>query len=137
MEKMFYSMGEVAEMLDVAPSLIRFWEKQFDILKPRRAEGRKRFSAQEVANLKTIYHLVKERGMTLGGAAKHLNVNKKAVDKDALIAEKLQDIRALLLEVRDGIACEDFRPDPAPPTGRADGFEEAGNSTTFVEQTLF
>ncbi len=100
-EKMFYSMGEVAEMLDVTPSLIRFWEKRFDIISPRKnKKGNRLFSPDDVRNLGTIYHLVKERGMTLDGATKHLKANKKATDKEVAIADRLHSVRALLMEVK-------------------------------------
>lgn len=69
-KKLFYSMGEVAEMFDVNASLIRFWETKFDILRPQKnKKGNRLFSPADVENLKLIYHLVKERGMTLDGAA--------------------------------------------------------------------
>lgn len=72
-EKLFYSMGEVAEMFDVNKSLIRHWESQFAILRPKRnKKGNRLFSPADVENLKVIYHLVKERGMTLEGAKKAL-----------------------------------------------------------------
>ena len=64
-EKLFYSMGEVAEMFDVNASLIRHWESQFSVIRPKRnKKGNRLFSPQDVENLKLIYHLVKERGMT-------------------------------------------------------------------------
>ena len=70
-EKLFYSMGEVAEMFDVNASLIRHWESQFSVIRPKRnKKGNRLFSPQDVENLKLIYHLVKERGMTLEGAKK-------------------------------------------------------------------
>lgn len=69
-KKLFYSMGEVSEMFDVNASLIRFWETKFDILRPQKnKKGNRLFSPADVENLKLIYHLVKERGMTLDGAA--------------------------------------------------------------------
>ena len=72
-DKLFYSMGEVAEMFDVNTSLIRHWESQFSILRPKRnKKGNRLFSPEDVENLKMIYHLVKERGMTLEGAKKAL-----------------------------------------------------------------
>ncbi|MDE5622169.1 MAG: MerR family transcriptional regulator, partial [Alistipes sp.] len=65
-EKLFYSMGEVAEMFDVNQSLLRHWEAQFSVLRPKRnKKGNRLFSPQDVEHLKLIYHLVKERGMTL------------------------------------------------------------------------
>ena len=68
-EKRYYSIGEVAEMLEVNTSLVRFWEKEFDILKPKRnKKGNRLFTQKDLSNLKLIYHLVKERGFTLEGA---------------------------------------------------------------------
>jgi DNA-binding transcriptional MerR regulator len=101
-EKIYYSMGEVAEMLDVTPTLLRFWEKRFDIIKPQKnKKGNRLFSPDDVRNLKTIYHLVKERGMTLDGAARQLRAKKSEISRDMEIAERLAAIRALLLEVRN------------------------------------
>lgn len=79
-KKLFYSMGEVSEMFDVNASLIRFWETKFDILRPQKnKKGNRLFSPADVENLKLIYHLVKERGMTLDGAARCLKQNKGTI----------------------------------------------------------
>lgn len=97
-------MGEVAEMFDVNQSLIRHWEKQFDVLRPKRnKKGNRLFTPQDVENLKLIYHLVKERGMTLEGARKALRRHRtdSAVPRDAELMERLQRIRSLLVEVRE------------------------------------
>ena len=105
-DKLFYSMGEVAEMFDVNTSLIRHWESQFSILRPKRnKKGNRLFSPEDVANLKMIYHLVKERGMTLEGAKKALRKapSESGVDRDAELMERLQRIRALLVEVREDL----------------------------------
>lgn len=105
-EKLYYSMGEVAEMFDVNTSLIRHWESQFSILRPKRnKKGNRLFSPQDVENLKLIYHLVKERGMTLEGAKKALRKapSESGVDRDAELMERLQRIRALLVEVREDL----------------------------------
>lgn len=106
-EKLFYSMGEVAEMFDVNASLIRHWESQFSVIRPRRnKKGNRLFSPQDVENLKLIYHLVKERGMTLEGAKKALKRQPAAeggVGRDAELMERLQRIRALLVEVREDL----------------------------------
>ena len=100
-KKLFYSMGEVAEMFDVNASLIRFWETKFDILRPQKNKKDNRlFSPADVENLKLIYHLVKERGMTLDGAARCLKQNKGTISRDAELLERLQRVRALLEEVR-------------------------------------
>lgn len=105
-DKLFYSMGEVAEMFDVNTSLIRHWESQFSILRPKRnKKGNRLFSPEDVENLKMIYHLVKERGMTLEGAKKALRkaLSESGVDRDAELMERLQRIRALLVEVREDL----------------------------------
>ena len=105
-KKLFYSMGEVAEMFDVNTSLIRHWESQFSILRPKRnKKGNRLFSPEDVENLKMIYHLVKERGMTLEGAKKALRKapSESGVDRDAELMERLQRIRALLVEVREDL----------------------------------
>ena len=105
-DKLFYSMGEVAEMFDVNTSLIRHWESQFSVIRPKRnKKGNRLFSPQDVENLKMIYHLVKERGMTLEGAKKALRKapSESGVDRDAELMERLQRIRALLVEVREDL----------------------------------
>ena len=100
--KIYYTMGEVSEMFAVNPSLIRFWEQKFDILKPdKNKKGNRLFTPKDVENLKLIYHLVKENGMTLAGAAKRLRDNREGVERNLEIIEKLQGMRALLLEVRE------------------------------------
>ena len=105
-DNLFYSMGEVAEMFDVNTSLIRHWESQFSILRPKRnKKGNRLFSPEDVENLKMIYHRVKERGMTLEGAKKALRKapSESGVDRDAELMERLQRIRALLVEVREDL----------------------------------
>lgn len=119
-EKLYYSMGEVAEMFDVRPSLLRHWESQFAVLRPKRnKKGNRLFTPQDVENLKLIYHLVKERGMTLDGACKALRSRRadKGVSRDAELMERLQRIRALLLEVR-----EDLKADEGEVVAVADDF---------------
>jgi len=108
-EKLFYSMGEVAEMFDVNRSLIRYWESNFSILKPRRSSrGHRLFSPQDVENLKMIYHLVKERGMTLEGAGRVMRRRAAGGDdsdvrREAELMTRLKHIRALLVEVREDL----------------------------------
>ncbi len=99
-------MGEVAEMFDVNASLIRHWESQFSVIRPKRnKKGNRLFSPQDVENLKLIYHLVKERGMTLEGAKKALRQQpaEGGMERDAELMERLQRIRALLVEVREDL----------------------------------
>src|SRR5690554_5885469 len=101
-EKLYYSIGEVAEAFDVNTSLIRFWEKEFDVLKPKKnAKGNRKFTPQDIKNLELIYHLVKERGFTLEGAKTHLRENKqKTLDRFEII-RKLESVKAELLKIKD------------------------------------
>ena len=96
-------MGEVAEMFDVKPSLLRHWEAKFDILQPHKnKKGNRMFTPEDVENLKLIYHLVKERGMTLAGAAQYLkNGITDTMRRDMELLDRLQKIRAELVEVRE------------------------------------
>lgn len=101
-EKLYYSIGEVADMLKVNTSLIRFWEKNFDIIKPHKnKKGNRYFTKEDIENLKLIYHLVKEQRMTLEGAQKKLSENKQAVSENYKIVESLNSIKQMLLEIRD------------------------------------
>lgn len=101
-EKLYYSIGEVAEMFEVNISLIRFWEKEFDILKPKKnKKGNRMFTAKDLDNLKIIYHLVKERGFTLEGAKKKLKENKEDTINNIEIVNRLKDIRQFLVELKE------------------------------------
>ena len=105
-ERIFYTMGEVAEMFDVNTSLIRHWETQFPMLRPKRnKKGNRLFTPQDVEYLKMIYHLVKECGMTLDGAKKALRKGSsaKGLERDMQLMEHLQRIRAMLVEVREDL----------------------------------
>ncbi|HLV37988.1 MerR family transcriptional regulator [Xanthomarina sp.] len=101
-EKRYYSIGEVAKAFDVNTSLIRFWEKEFDVLKPKKnAKGNRKFTPEDIHNLKFIYHLVKERGFTLDGAKAHLKEEKKKPLETFEIINKLKNIKAQLLKIKD------------------------------------
>jgi DNA-binding transcriptional MerR regulator len=101
-DKRYYSIGEVAKAFDVNASLIRFWDKEFDILKPKKnAKGNRMFTPEDVKNLQLIFHLVKERGFTLEGAKTHLKEGqKKTLDKFDIIS-KLESIRTLLTNIKN------------------------------------
>ncbi|HOZ74918.1 MAG TPA: MerR family transcriptional regulator [Flavobacterium sp.] len=100
-DKRYFSIGELAKAFNVNASLIRFWDKEFDILKPRKnAKGNRMFTQEDVKNLQLIYHLVKERGFTLDGAKTHLKEGqKKTLDKFEII-NKLEGIKAQLLSIK-------------------------------------
>ncbi len=96
--KVFYTMGEVCEMFDVSHSLIRFWESKFDVLKPKKnAKGNRLFSPSDVENLKIIYNLVKERGMTLDGAARYMALPNVGLSRDNEILDRLHSVRSMLV----------------------------------------
>ncbi|EKF53923.1 MerR family transcriptional regulator [Galbibacter marinus] len=101
-DKLYYSIGEVAKAFDVNTSLIRFWDKEFDILKPKKnAKGNRRFTQEDVKNLELIYHLVKERGFTLEGAKTHLKEQKKKTLSNFEIIRKLEAIKAELFKIKE------------------------------------
>ena len=101
-DKLYFSIGEVADAFGVNASLIRFWDKEFDILKPKKnAKGNRMFTPEDVKNLQLIYHLVKERGFTLEGAKTHLKEGqKKTLDKFEIIS-KLETVKAQLLNIKN------------------------------------
>lgn len=101
-DKMYYSISEVSKMLDVNPSLIRFWEKEFDILKPKKnSKGNRQFTRDDLANLRLIYHLVKEQGHTLEGAREKLKHDRGNAGKKVEIIDSLYKIRNLLTDIKD------------------------------------
>ena len=101
-EKLFYPIGEVAKMYKVNVSLIRFWEKEFDILKPKKnKKGNRMFTKQDMENLDIIFHLVRERGFTLEGAKKKLKENKKDTIDTITLVKKLKEIRGFLTDLRE------------------------------------
>lgn len=103
-QKLFYSIGEVAEKFNVATSLIRFWEKEFDILNPKKNnKGNRLFTPQDIDNLNIIYHLVKERGFTLEGAKQKLKGNKEDTIDKISIVESLKKVRQFLVDVKKGL----------------------------------
>jgi DNA-binding transcriptional MerR regulator len=96
-EKLYYSIGEVAKMFDVNTSLIRFWEKEFDIIKPKKnKKGNRLFTKTDIDNFHIIYHLVKEKGMTLKGAKKKMKENKEDTENNFEIIRSLEHIKELL-----------------------------------------
>ncbi len=103
-EKLYYTIGEVAKMFDVNTSLIRFWEKEFDIIKPHKnKKGNRLFTPQDVDNFHLIYHLVKEKGMTLKGAEKKLKENKEDTIENFEVIKRLKEIRETLVEIKESL----------------------------------
>ena len=105
MDKLYYTIGEVAEILGESSSLVRFWTNSFSrYLKPKRnAKGNRLYTQEEIEVLKQIHLLVKVQGMTLDGAAKKMSSDKKAVDGKVKVLESLKSIREQLVEVRKSL----------------------------------
>ena len=103
-EKLYYSIGEVSKMLDVPVSTVRFWENEFDILKPmKNKKGNRMFTSTDLKNLMIIHRLLKEERMTMAGARKKLAGKWDEADHVFEINESLQKIKSLLIELRDNI----------------------------------
>lgn len=103
-EKLYYSIGEVAEMFNVSASLLRYWEKEFDILKPKKnKKGNRFFTRKDIENLKVIHLLVKQRGFTLEGAKKKLKENKEDIVKQSQMVDALQRLRHFLVELKKNL----------------------------------
>ncbi len=103
-EKRYYTIGEVAKKFEVSTSLIRFWESQFDIIKPRKNKnGVRQYTKEDLEILGTIYHLVKEKGYTLSGAQEILK-NGNGVSNTVEIIRSLEKVKAFLLELRSKVA---------------------------------
>jgi len=101
-EKLYYTIGEVANMFGVNTSLIRFWEKNFDIIKPKKnKKGNRLFTKKDIENFKLIYHLVKEQRLTLEGARKKLTENKEDTFNNFEAIESLKRIKEMLIEVKE------------------------------------
>ena len=100
--KLYYSMGEVTRMFDVNASQIRFYEREFEILQPKKnKKGNRLFSADDVENLKIIFNLVKEKGYTLQGAKDYLSSNKAEVKENQKVIDSLERLKTFLLEVKE------------------------------------
>ncbi|HBH25507.1 MAG TPA: MerR family transcriptional regulator [Cytophagales bacterium] len=101
-EKKYFSIGEVADMLGVATSLIRFWETEFDNIKPKKnRKGNRQFTKEDIENVKLIFHLVKEKGYTLQGAKDLLKNDSETLNDKMDMISNLKDIRSFLVNIRD------------------------------------
>lgn len=99
--KLYYSISEVAKMFGVNESLLRYWEKEFPMIAPKKAGGNiRQYRKEDIENIRLIYHLVKEKGMTLAGAKQRLKMNKETTMNTAEILERLKEIKKELLSMR-------------------------------------
>ena len=103
-DKLYYTIGEVAAMFNVNVSLIRYWEKQFPVLKPKKnKKGNRLFTPKDIDNLHLIYYLVKEKKLTLEGAKLKLKENRENTARNFEVVKRLKNIKAMLLEIRDSV----------------------------------
>ena len=101
-EKLYYSIGEVAEMFDVSSSLIRYWEKEFNILTPKKnKKGNRLFTKDDIKNLELIYQLVKEKGYTLEGAKNRLRTGKEDLERNQDVINRLTKLKSFLISLKD------------------------------------
>jgi len=104
-EKRYYKIGEVAKAFGVNTSHIRFWEKEFDILKPKKNnKGNRLFTQEDLKNLKLIYHLVKEKGYTLEGAKSKMKESPKKIENNHQIITRLETIKAELIKIKEHLS---------------------------------
>ncbi|MGB0931110.1 MAG: MerR family transcriptional regulator [Chitinophagales bacterium] len=102
MIKRYYSISEVAQMFRVNASLLRYWETEFSILRPKKnRQGKRLYTQKDIENLRLIYNLVKEKGYTLDGAKKKLKENRSELESQLKVIQTLKDIRTFLVEMRD------------------------------------
>ena len=103
--KLYYSISEVSAMFKVNASLIRFWEKEFDIIKPRKnAKGNRYFTQKDIDNIALIHYYVKERRLTLEGVRQKLKENREDAENSFQVVQSLKKIRATLLEIKENIS---------------------------------
>ena len=101
-ERVYFSIGEVADFLQVNQSLIRYWEKEFEVLNPKKnAKGNRLFSRGDVEQLMIIYELVKEQGFTLQGAKDKMKHSAAALQDNAVVIETLRELKAILLDIKE------------------------------------
>jgi len=102
--KLYYSISEVAKELDVNQSLLRFWEKEFDIIKPKKnAKGNRLYKAEDLQNLKLIHYLVKENGYTLEGAKKKIKEQHQSLLEKSEMIDSLKNVKSMLLELKESL----------------------------------
>ena len=103
-KKLFYTIGEVSKILNVNVSLIRFWDNEFDIIKPKKnKKGNRLFSENDLKNLKIIHHLLKNNGFTIKGAKKALKSKKNDFQKNIFLKERLLEFKKFLVSLRESL----------------------------------
>ena len=102
--KLYYSIGEISNILGISPSKIRFWEKEFEILNPQKnKKGNRRFTVEDLKKIKLIHHLLKEKKYTIVGAKKKINNNFEEIEKNLELIQRLKKIKSELIEIRENL----------------------------------
>jgi DNA-binding transcriptional MerR regulator len=100
--KLYFPIGEVADMFDVKTSMIRFYEKEFDVLQPKKnAKGNRLFRPEDIDNLKVIFHLIKDKGFTLQGAKEYLKSGKNEVHEQQKVIDALEKLKSFMVELKE------------------------------------
>jgi DNA-binding transcriptional MerR regulator len=103
-EKLYYTIGEVSEIFKVAPSLIRFWQSEFEIINPRKnKKGNRQFTKDDIESIRMVYHLVKEKGYTLQGAKEIIKADKGKVKDKFEMIKSLEKVKSFLLELKKNL----------------------------------
>lgn len=103
-EKVYYTIGEISDMFDVAPSLIRFWETEFENLNPRKnSQGKRQYNKEDIEELKLIYHLLKEKGFTIPGAREKIRMDKKKASDRMEAIKSLEKVKGFLIDIKKNL----------------------------------
>ena len=101
-EKKYYTIGEVAKAFEVNTSLLRFWEREFKEIKPKKKQsGARKYTSKDPSNIHLIFHMLKEKGLTIEGAKKHLKYKENSPKNNLILIEKLQKIKSSLIELKE------------------------------------
>ena len=103
-EKRYYRIGEIAKAFDVNPSLLRFWEKEFKEIQPKKKRGgARKYTPDDVNTIKKIYHLLKEKGLTIEGTKKQLKLKNLSEDGNLKVIQKLEQLKSDLVQLRENL----------------------------------
>ena len=103
-EKRYYSIGEIAKAFDVNPALLRFWEKEFKEINPKKKKGGSRkYTPEDVVTIQKIHHLLKEKGLTIEGAKRQLKLKDLAEDKNLVVIQKLEQLKSQLHQLKENL----------------------------------
>jgi DNA-binding transcriptional MerR regulator len=102
-DKLYHTIGEVADRMGVNQSLIRFWEKEFDLKPVKNKKGNRLFTQKDIEQLELIHHLVKDRGFTLEGARQKLRSDRSGAEREKEVVQRLDKVKSFLLELKENL----------------------------------